>query len=85
MRGVGGEAIARSSSGGIFVASVVGHIDASTSSGRVTVHGNGTPVALDISTSSGRQSVEAPTDPAAPVTVRIRSSSGAVEYLGPLR
>lgn len=82
--GVGGSAVARSSSGGILVADVVSDIDASTSSGRVTVHGNGQPVALDISTSSGSQTVQAPTDPAAPVSVRIRSSSGAVEYLGPL-
>ena len=84
VRDVGGEAFAHTSSGNVFVAAVMSNIDAHTSSGRVTVHGNGTPVALAISTSSGRQTVEAPTDPAAPVKVKIRSSSGAVEYLGPL-
>ncbi len=85
VRGVGGEALARTGSGNILVAGVASDVDVDTSSGRVTVHGNGTPVALDIATSSGRQTVEAPTDPSSPVRVKIRSSSGAVEYLEPLR
>lgn len=84
VRDVGGEALTHTGSGHIVVASVLSHVDAYTSSGRVTVHGNGAPVALDISTSSGSQTVEAPTDPGAPVKVKIRSSSGAVEYLGPV-
>ena len=84
VRGVGGQALAHSGSGRVFVSAVAGNIAAYTSAGPVTGHGNGTPAAPDISTSSGSQTIEAPTDPAAPVTVRIHSSSGSVEYLGPM-
>lgn len=84
VRKVGGEVRASTGSGDVLVAAVESHVDASTSSGRVTVHGNGVPVALDMSTSSGNQTIEAPTDPAAPVKVKIRSGSGNVSYLAPL-
>lgn len=81
--GVRGDAYVRSSNGRLDVAAVTADVDAETSNGSVTVRGLGEPVALDISTSNGRQTVDAPTDPAADVHVRIRSSSGDVSYLGP--
>lgn len=84
VREVGGKATVSTGSGDVLVAGVASHVDAHTSSGRATVHGNGAPVALDMSTSSGNQTIEAPTDPAAPITVKIRSGSGNVAYLAPL-
>lgn len=82
VRAVSGSAVAKSSSGAVRVAGVTGDVEAITGDGDVVVRGTGTAVALQISTGDGRSTVEAPTDPAASRTVRIRSTSGDVSYLG---
>ncbi|WP_028045372.1 DUF4097 family beta strand repeat-containing protein [Cellulomonas sp. URHE0023] len=65
------------------IASVQGDVDARAADGDVTVYGNGQPVALTISTNDGRQTIDAPTDPNAPVSIRIRTVDGDASYLGP--
>lgn len=82
VRDVRGPVTARSADGAVLVAAVDGDVSVHAVDGDVTVHGNGEPVALDI-TSNGRQRVEGPTDPAADVRVELRTSDGAVSYLGP--
>ena len=80
---VAGEVKATSSNGDVKVADARSDITAESSNGDVRVYGTGEPVALVIDTSNGGRTVEAPTDPAAPVQVRIRSSNGSVSYLAP--
>ena len=78
-----GAVTTRTSDGRTTIATVDGDITARASDGDVTVYGNGEPVALTIATNDGQQTVDAPTDPNAPVSVHIRTVDGAASYLGP--
>lgn len=80
---VTGDAEVRSADGNVEVRAVLGDIVAQTSAGSATVYAapDGKAVALTIETSAGRSTVEAPTDPGASRTVKIRSNDGDVSYL----
>jgi len=80
---VTGTVVTHANDGRTTIAAVDGNVDARASDGDVTVYGNGEPVALTIATSDGRQTVEAPTDPNASISVRIRTVDGSASYLGP--
>lgn len=81
--GVVGSVTATSNDGAILVEDVLGEITARSGNGAVTVYGTGVPVALDISSGNGRQTIEAATDPTAPISVTIHSNDGGVSYLSP--
>ena len=78
-----GAVTTHTSDGRTTIAAVDGDVDARASDGDVTVYGNGEPVALTMQTSDGRQTVDAPTDPDAPISVRIHTADGDASYLGP--
>ena len=80
---VTGEVTTHTNDGRTTIAGAEGDVDARAEDGDVTVYGNGEPVALTIATRDGRQTVDAPTDPNAPISVRIRTSDGNASYLGP--
>ncbi|MCL2091703.1 MAG: hypothetical protein FWH11_10995 [Micrococcales bacterium] len=80
---VAGSATAVSRDGAVLVEDALGNVTARSGNGSVTVYGAGVPVALDISSGNGNQRIEAATDPAAPISVTIRSSDGNVSYLAP--
>jgi len=81
VRDVQGDAAVDAGAGDLDLAGVRGDVRATTSSGRVVVRAEGGPVALDIATTHGRTTVDAPTDPSATRTVRIRSGTGDVAYV----
>ena len=80
---IGLDARVQTSNGRVDVAAVAGNVSARSSNGAVTVRGTGEPVRLTISTTNGRQTVEGATSPDAARTVEIRSTNGAVAFLGP--
>jgi DUF4097 and DUF4098 domain-containing protein YvlB len=75
-------AVASAETGSVVVRGVTGNIEARTSYGDATVYSTGTgPVALDIHTDYGTTTIQAPTDPAAPRSITVVSSTGNVAYL----
>ncbi len=80
---VAGTVTTHTSDGRTTISAVDGDIQARGSNGPVTVYGNGVPVALTMTTADGEQTIEAPTDPAAPISVTIHTSDGHASYLPP--